>query len=101
MGLIFPKAKFVISMDIPDLDRVLSEYSPIVVTIPHNCYCYDGKKNTPTKVRVNKSSPITVRDAIKAIIEAGYDPSSHNCTHVFLEDIKISKSGEFTADFGS
>jgi hypothetical protein len=44
---IFPNANFTISMDIEELDEVVTDKKFIVVKQNYNCYCYDNCDKQP------------------------------------------------------
>jgi hypothetical protein len=95
----FPTAPFSVCIPLREFDNVLSTEEHIVIKCCHTCYCYDHnpRGNEYIVIKANGHN-ITVKDAIKALVDSGYDPA---CNHAFLEGFDKENGIQFEAAFGS
>ena len=95
----FPGANFIISMNIEELDQVLSKKDSIVIKIPYLCYCYKEKPRTTDFIVVRRRGKgITIRNMIEAMVKEDYNP---RCAHKFLDLFEKVNDVTFEANFGS
>ena len=77
----FPNAKFVIAIDIEELDDVVTDQTNIVVKNTYDCYCYGGVNKIADYFYI-RGEHITNRFIINNLIEQGLNL---NCNHCFVE----------------
>lgn len=98
----FPDAMFSIAFPKCMLDDELCKEETAFIVIKHKCYCFSDDINVPnTYIRVKRrkgANCITYTDAIRAMIDAKYEP----CAHYFLESLdRVKDTIQFQAHFGS
>ena len=79
--LMFPDAKFSISIGLEELDDVITEQPHIVIKHAHKCYCYDEAPKQ-TEFYYISGDRITNKLVIEKLIEQGLEL---DCNHGFLE----------------
>ena len=89
--ILFPKAKFTISIDYDELDKVISREQSIIAIQRYDCYCYNKNKQVTEYYHI-KGKNITNRYAIQCLIEQGFEPK---CKHSFLEGFTKMKNSSF------
>ena len=95
----FPDAKFTISIDIEELDDLITDKQSIIIKQVYDCYCYQDY-NKKTEYFYIKGEKLTQRYVIEQLIEKGLEIE---CNHTFLEGIYKTKGSEcqFELFFGS
>lgn len=92
----FPDAKFDVCIE---EDSVLSTKPMIFIKIAYNCRCYMECHRNSEFIKVTSTSgSIMTSDAIRAMIDHGFEPE---CDHVFLEFFEKKSDVQFLACFGS
>ncbi len=77
--LMFPDAKFSISIGLEELDDVITEQPHIVIKHAYNCYCYDEAPKQ-TEFYYISGDRITNKLVIEKLIEQGLEL---DCNHHF------------------
>ncbi len=93
----FPNAKFVIAIDIEELDDIVTDRTNIVIKNTYDCYCYDGVKKIADYFYIS-GERITNKFIINKLIEQGL---SLNCNHCFVEGFFKETSCQFGICTGS
>jgi hypothetical protein len=87
----FPNAKFTISMDYDEMDKIITQQPSIIVIMNYDCYCY-SKNKRKTEYYYIKGKNITNKYVIQSIIEQGFNPG---CNHRFLEGFMKMNNSKF------
>jgi hypothetical protein len=90
IGLMFPDAKFVVSIEFDYLDEVVSDLPAIIVKNARTCYCYDGKDSSIDYFYIS-GIRLTNAFIIKQLIEQGLNLA---CNHCFLEGFRKTKNSD-------
>ena len=91
INIMFPNAQFTISIDIEEMDELITHKDHITIKNSYDCYCYDNcKKNTD--FFYIKGENITCRYVIKELIKQGLEL---NCNHHFLEGFYKTPGSDF------
>lgn len=94
----FPDAKFRISIDLEDINAVVSNKEQIVIQCnPCNILC-DTFINRKYFIVKNNGNGITNKQMIQTMIDGGFDSK---CDHQFLEVFHELNDITFLATFGS
>ena len=93
----FPNAKFVVAIDIEELDDVVTDQTNIVIKNTYDCYCYGGVNKIADYFYIN-GEHITNKFIINKLIEQGL---SLNCNHCFVEGFYKETSCQFGICTGS
>ena len=95
----FPYAKFTISIDIEELDDLITDKQSIIIKQVYDCYCYENC-NKKTEYFYIKGENLTQRYVIEQLIKKGLEIE---CNHIFLEGFEKTKGSEcqFELIFGS
>ena len=93
----FPGAKFVIAIDIEELDDVVTERTNIVIKNTYDCYCYAGVNKIADYFYIS-GERITNKFIINKLIEQGL---SLNCNHCFIEGFDKESDCQFGISAGS
>jgi hypothetical protein len=86
----FPDANFNISVDIKELERVISNKNHIIIKQDFDCYCYDNC-GRDTKYFHIRGKNMTLKYIIRNLISQGLEL---DCNHNFLEGIQLCKNTE-------
>jgi Na+-transporting NADH:ubiquinone oxidoreductase subunit NqrF len=89
--ILFPDAKFTISMSLEDLDEVVTDQPHIVIKHAYNCYCYDEEEAKNTEFYYISGKNLTNKDIIESLIEQGL---TLECNHHFLEGFHKTASSD-------
>ena len=90
IGLMFAGAKFVVSIELQDLDEVVSELPAIIVKNTRTCYCYDGKDSSIDYFYISGNN-ITNAFIIHQLVEQGLNLA---CNHCFLEGFRKTENSD-------
>lgn len=95
----FPDAKFTISIDIEELDDLITDKQSIIIKHVYDCYCYENC-NKKTEYFCVRGEKLTQRYVIEQLIKKGLEIE---CNHIFLEGFHKTKGSEcqFELIFGS
>lgn len=88
--LMFTDAKFVVAIELRDLEEVVSELPAIIVKNTRTCYCYDGKDSSIDYFHISGIN-LTNTFIIKKLIEQGL---KLDCNHCFLEGFRKTKNSD-------
>jgi len=96
----FPGAKFTISIDLNDLDNIVTDKKFIIIQQTFNCYCYDNMntKNKLYTVKCLENESLTNEYIINELIKQGLKV---NCNHIFLESFDFIKDNLYLFSCGS
>ena len=93
----FPDAKFTVSIDIDELDVIVSTEPVIMIKNTYNCYCYNGctKKTEWYSIR---GSSITNKYILNELIRQGLELE---CNHRYIEFFHKISECQFEIATGS
>ena len=86
----FPNAKFVISIELDELDTVITAQTNIVIKQSYTCHCYEDCKRKPNFFYI-RGENITNKFIIHELIEQGLEIE---CDHCFLEGFDKTENSE-------
>lgn len=93
----FPNAKFIIAIDIDELDDIVTDKKFITVAKTYTCYCYDNCNKTPKYFYVT-GDKITNRVILNKLIEYNL---YIECNHCFIEGFDKISDYQFEISTGS
>ena len=88
---LFPKAKFIISLEYDEIDEVITKKPSIIAICDFKCLCYNKHKRN-TEYYYIKGKHITNRFIIESLIDQGFEPK---CKHRFFEGVLKMKNTDF------
>ena len=80
----FPNAQFTPSIDLDDLDNIVTDKKEIIIQQTFTCYCYDNMNKSPKyfTIKCGENESLTNKYIINELIKKGLKV---NCNHRFLE----------------
>jgi hypothetical protein len=92
---LFPNAQFEISIELENLDSIITTKKEIKLLQTFDCYCYqgiEGTSNANTKsdklfIIKSNNNPMTIRYIINELIKQNF---TLECNHRFLEELQVN-----------
>ena len=80
----FPDAQFTPSIDLENLDDIISDKKEIIIQQTFTCYCYDNMNKSPKyfTIKCGENESLTNKYIINELIKKGLKV---DCNHRFLE----------------
>lgn len=96
----FPDAKFSPSIDLENLDDIVSDKKEIIIKQDFTCYCYDNINKRPKyyTIKCGENESLTNKYIINELIKKGIRVE---CDHVFLESFDLLKDNTYLFSCGS
>lgn len=92
---IFGDAKFNVSIDINELDNLLTEQKHIIIKSDYKCYCYDNQPRQAEYFEICGEC-ITIKYVLKELMRQNL---TLNCNHCFIEFFEKSIDSEIQYEF--
>ena len=87
---LFPNAKFDVSIDFNDLNKVITTKKEIKLIQDFKCYCYELYPKSDKTFIIKSDKPMTIRYIINELIKQDF---KLECNHRFLEFLEVNDKG--------
>ena len=84
---LFPNAKFDVSIDINELDKVISTKKKMKLIQTFNCWHYKDNPKPDKTFIIKSNKPMTRRYIINELIKQNFEL---NCEHMYLESLEVN-----------
>ena len=99
INAMFPNVNFYVSINLEEMDEIVSKEDVIIIKCTFHCYCYQDTPRVNDYILVrNIGTGITIKDMINSLSENNFDPK---CNHRFLEGFDKINYITYEANFGS
>ena len=83
---LFPNAKFVISLSVNELNKIITTKKEVKLIQTFDCYCFDNCPKQNKTFIIRSEEPMTTKYIINELIKKDF---TLDCNHRFLESIEI------------